>query len=102
MRSHLPGFPRCLARMYAARQNIPLEKTRVFLKHNRVWAKDCDECNSKSGRVDVVEVDVELEGAQLTQDDRDKLMKIANMCPVHKTLTSETLVHVNASATTTD
>lgn len=81
--------------MYAARDNIPLEKSRVFLKHGRVWAKDCDECQAKSGRVDVIEVDVELEGSQLTQDHRRKLMKIANMCPVHKTLTTETLVHVN-------
>ncbi|EGD81683.1 hypothetical protein PTSG_02397 [Salpingoeca rosetta] len=82
-------------RMYATRENIPLERSRVFVKHGRTWAKDCDECHSTSGRVDVIEMDVELEGANLTDEHRKKLMKIANSCPVHKTMTTETLVHVN-------
>eukprot|EP00043_Microstomoeca_roanoka_P004793 m.51907 g.51907 ORF g.51907 m.51907 type:complete len:173 (+) comp12658_c1_seq1:449-967(+) len=81
-------------RMYATREKIPLEKSRVFVRHNRVWAKDCTECTSKTGKVDVIDMEVELFGSDLTETHRKKLMEIAHRCPVHVTLTTETLVHV--------
>ncbi|EDQ90944.1 uncharacterized protein MONBRDRAFT_36290 [Monosiga brevicollis MX1] len=82
-------------RLYANRNNIPLERIRVFTKHDRIYAKDCETCTTKTGKVDKIFVKVQLEG-DLTADQRNKLMQIANFCPVHKTLTTETIVDVAA------
>eukprot|EP01147_Barroeca_monosierra_P005859 gene5859-9057_t len=84
-------------RMFAVREGIPLRKSRVYVKHDRIWGKDCDECKSSSGRVDVIDMEIVLEGDQLTEAQRAKLMDVANRCPVHKTLTTETLVHVKSA-----
>eukprot|EP00055_Hartaetosiga_balthica_P016032 m.98908 g.98908 ORF g.98908 m.98908 type:complete len:196 (-) comp9024_c2_seq2:73-660(-) len=93
----LSGLGACTSmtvRMYARKKDIPLEKVRVLLKHDRIWAKDCNHCQSEKGRVDVIDVDVQLIGEKLTDDDRANLMKIANSCPVHQTLCSETVVKI--------
>ena len=79
-------------RMYAQRKEWPLERVTVTLRHNKIYAKDCAECHSTTGRVDVIERDIAIEGS-LDDEQRAKLMEIANRCPVHQTLTSETLVH---------
>ena len=74
--------------MYARRKQWPLEAVTVRLRHSRIYAKDCTECETKEGMVDRIEREIAISGA-LTDDQRSKLLEIANRCPVHRTLTSE-------------
>jgi uncharacterized OsmC-like protein/alpha/beta superfamily hydrolase len=87
----LAGLGACTSmtmRMYAERKALPLERVTVKLKHSRVYAKDCADCETKDGMISrierVITIDGELDAAQ-----RGKLMEIADKCPVHRTLTSE-------------
>ena len=74
--------------LYARRKQWPLEAVTVRLRHSKTYATDCAECETKDGRLDRIELDVELHG-NLTEEQRKRLLEIANKCPVHKTLTSE-------------
>ena len=74
--------------LYARRKQLPLESIAVSLWHSRIYAMDCEECETKEGMLDRIEAEVELTGA-LTAEQHDKLMEIAAKCPVHRTLTSE-------------
>jgi len=78
-------------RMYARRKNWPLARVRVTLTHEKLHAEDCAECESKMGRVDRIERAIRIDG-DLDADQRTRLMEIANRCPVHQTLTSETVI----------
>ncbi len=78
--------------LYARRKQWPLESVTVSLRHFRIHAADCAECETREGMLDRIERDVELAGA-LTEEQRDKLLDIANKCPVHRTLTSEIVIH---------
>src|SRR5215831_7820888 len=73
---------------YARRNHLPLENVTVSLWHSRIHAKDCEECETREGMVDRIDVEVELTGA-LTAEQHAKLMEMAAKCPVHRTLTSE-------------
>lgn len=75
-------------RMYADRKNWPLREARVELKHSRIHAADCADCESTEGRVDVIERRISLSG-DLSDEQRQRLLEIADRCPVSKTLTSE-------------
>src|SRR4051794_22998351 len=77
--------------MYARRKRWPLEAVTVRLRHARIHAADCEECETKEGRLDYIERAVELTGV-LSDDQRARLLDIANKCPVHRTLMSETHV----------
>lgn len=74
--------------LYARNKQWPLESVRVTLRHSKVHAADCDTCETKDGRLDRIEREVELVG-DLTDAQRARLLEIANKCPVHRTLTSE-------------
>jgi uncharacterized OsmC-like protein len=74
--------------LYARKRSWPLEKITVSLHHAKIHAKDCDDCETKEGRVDRIWLDIHLDGP-LTGEQRTKLMEIAEKCPVHQTLTSE-------------
>jgi len=74
--------------MYARRKTWPLESVTVTLRHSRIHAADCADCETKEGLLDRIERDIELSGT-LTPEQRAKLLEIANKCPVHRTLTSE-------------
>ncbi len=74
--------------LYARRKQFPLENITVSLRHSRIYAEDCEECETKEGMLDRIEVEIELTGP-LTAEQRAKLMEIAAKCPVHRTLTSE-------------
>ena len=74
--------------LYARRKKLPLEKITVSLWHSRIYAMDCEECETKEGMLDRIDVEIELTGP-LTAEQLAKLMEIAAKCPVHRTLTSE-------------
>jgi uncharacterized OsmC-like protein/alpha/beta superfamily hydrolase len=78
-------------RMYANRKQIPLERASVNLRHEKVHAQDCSECETKEGRIDRIERVIELEG-DLDDAQRARLLEIADRCPVHRTVHSEVLV----------
>lgn len=75
-------------RMYAERKKIPLARTTVDLRHSRIHATDCADCETKEGLVDHIDRVIRLEG-DLTEEQRARLLEIADKCPVHRTLTSE-------------
>ncbi|HVF70839.1 MAG TPA: OsmC family protein [Chthoniobacterales bacterium] len=74
--------------MYARRKEIPLENITVSLRHSRVHARDCEECETENGMVDRIEAEIELTGP-LSAEQHASLMRIASKCPVHRTLKSE-------------
>ena len=75
-------------RMYADLKKIPLMRASVHLSHDKIHAKDCEECETREGKIDRIDREVVLEG-DLTPEQREKLMEIADKCPVHRTLHSE-------------
>ena len=75
-------------RLYADRKQWPLKRTTVRLKHGRIYAKDCAECETKEGMIDHIDRVISFEG-ELDTEQHQRLMEIADKCPVHKTLTSE-------------
>ncbi|HEY6390267.1 MAG TPA: OsmC family protein [Bryobacteraceae bacterium] len=74
--------------MYARRKSWPLREVTVRLRHSKVHAADCADCETKEGMLDRIERNIELTGT-LTDDQRGKLLEISNRCPVHRTLTSK-------------
>ena len=74
--------------MYARRKAWPLEEVTVHLRHSKIYAADCGECETKEGMLDRIKRDIHFAGP-LTDEQRTKLLEIANKCPVHRTLTSE-------------
>jgi putative redox protein len=74
--------------LYARKKKIPLENITVSLRHSRIHAKDCEECETKQGMLDRIDVEIKLTGS-LTPDQHATLMAIAAKCPVHRTLKSE-------------
>jgi uncharacterized OsmC-like protein len=75
-------------RLYARRKQLPLTRVAVRLRHARIHAVDCAECETKTGFIDRIDRDIVLEGP-LDAEQRKRLLEIADMCPVHRTLTSE-------------
>ena len=73
--------------MYARRKRWPLERVTVRLRHSRVHAEDCASCETEDAKLTVIDREIELDGP-LGEDQRERLLAIANRCPVHKTLTS--------------
>jgi uncharacterized OsmC-like protein len=84
---------------HARKKQMPLENITVSLRHSRIHAKDCEECETKEGLLDRIDVDIELTGS-LTADQHSRLMAIAAKCPVHRTLKSEIDIRMNDGATT--
>jgi len=78
-------------RMYADRKEWPLERVSVRLRHKKIHAEDCAECETREGRVDWIDRDIMLSGP-LDQAQKNRLLEIADKCPVHKTLHAETIV----------
>lgn len=87
----LAGLGACTSmtiRMYSDLRQLPLERVSVKLRHDKVHAQDCAECETREGKIDRIEREIELTGA-LDEAQRAKLLEIANKCPVHRTLHSE-------------
>lgn len=84
----LAGLGACTSmtiRLYAEFKKIPLQEVSVRLTHGKIHAKDCETCDTKVSTVDRIERFITLEGA-LDDEQRQKLMEIAEKCPVHKSL----------------
>jgi putative redox protein len=75
-------------RLYANLKKIPLEGVLVKLQYNKIHAQDCENCEDKHALIDHIDRQIELKG-NLTEEQRKKLLDIANKCPVHRTLTSK-------------
>lgn len=73
--------------MYARRKQWPLKRVTVRLRHSRVHGEDCAGCETQDAKLTVIDRDIELDGS-LGEDQRARLLAIANRCPVHLTLTS--------------
>jgi uncharacterized OsmC-like protein/fermentation-respiration switch protein FrsA (DUF1100 family) len=83
-------------RLYADRKSLPLERATVTLSHSKIHAQDCEECETREGMLDQIEVAIGLEGA-LDADQRKRILEIADKCPVHRTLTSEIRILTRAA-----
>lgn len=87
----LAGLGACTSmtvRMYAERKGWKLGHVEVLLRHGRVHAEDCAECETRHGKVDVIQRNIRLEG-ELDEEQRRRLLEIAEQCPVHRTLSGE-------------
>jgi len=74
--------------LYARRKQWPLEGVTVRLAHSKIHAADCAECETKEGMLDRIEREITLDGP-LGPEQRQRLLEIAERCPVHRTLVSE-------------
>ena len=83
--------------LYARNKKWPLENISVSLRHSRIHAQDCAECETKKGMLDRIDVEIGLSGA-LTPEQRAKLMENAAKCPVHRTLKSEINIRLRTAS----
>jgi putative redox protein len=79
-------------RLYADLKQIPLSRTSVRLRHEKIYAKDCAECETKEGKIDHIDRAITFEG-DLSSEQRKRLLEIADKCPVHRSLESEVRIH---------
>jgi uncharacterized OsmC-like protein/alpha/beta superfamily hydrolase len=90
----LAGLGACTAmtvRLYADAKALPLTRVAVELRHSKTYATDCAECETRDGKIDKIERVIMLEG-ELDDATKAKLLEIANKCPVHRTLHSDTWI----------
>jgi putative redox protein len=87
-------------RLYADRKQLPLTRTRVRLRHSRIYAADCAACETKEGMLDRIDRIINLEG-ELDAEARKRLLEIADKCPVHRALTSEIDIRTSEESTQT-
>jgi len=91
------GLGACTAmtlRMYADRKKIQLEEVVVILTHQKVHAKDCQACDTDQPMVDWIDRELTFKGS-LSANQLQRLMEIANRCPVHRTLESKVKIHTS-------
>jgi len=81
-------------RMYADRKEWDLEEVEVHLEQSRIYAEDCEDCESTDGYVHVIEKKLKFIG-DLTEEQIKRLLEISDKCPVNKTLTHE--IKINTS-----
>ena len=75
-------------RMYADRKGWEMEEVEVHLSQDRVYAKDCEDCESSEGYVHVITKKLKFSG-DLDEAQVKRLVDISDKCPVSKTLTNE-------------
>ena len=85
-------------RMYADRKKWPLEGVTVDVSHDRIHASDCEDCEGTEGRLDRLSRSITLEGT-LDDEQKARLLEIADRCPVHRTLHSEIVVETRLAET---
>ncbi|MEE4376664.1 MAG: alpha/beta fold hydrolase [Candidatus Competibacteraceae bacterium] len=87
-------------RMYAQHKGLPVQRISAELKHDKIHAKDCAYCATKTGKIDRIERTITIEG-DLNEEQRARLLEIADRCPVHRTLHSEVLIETRSKPTAT-
>ena len=83
-------------RMYADRKDIPLDEVRAEVVHEQVHAEDCAECEHRDGKIGVLRRTLTFSG-DLDDDQRQRLLRIADRCPVHRTLEGRIEVHTTVA-----
>ncbi len=95
----LAGLGACKAmtmRLYAERKGYALDRAQVTLSHDKIHARDCEDCETAGGRIDRIQTEIELSG-DLDAEARGNIAAIAEKCPVHRTLQSEVLIESRLS-----
>ena len=77
--------------LYARRKGWALDRVEVRLRHEKIHAEECAECETREGKVDRIELALLLEG-ELSAEQETRIREIALKCPVHRTLTSEVVI----------
>ena len=98
----LAGLGACTSmtmRMYAEHKGWPLERVAVRLRHAKIHAKDCADCETGHGKIDEIDREIAISGPLLDDEQRERLMQIADRCPVHRTLSSEIKIRTRAAST---
>ncbi|WP_420602189.1 alpha/beta fold hydrolase [Flagellimonas sp.] len=88
------GLSACTAmtiQMYAKRKGWPVENVEVHTSYSKSHAEDCENCENDNAKIDTFHREIKLTG-NLDDKQRARMMQIADKCPVHKTLHSETQV----------
>jgi putative redox protein len=96
----MAGLGACTAmtlRMYSDRKEWSLDSVTVKLNHQKIHATDCEACETKEGKLDQIECEIELTG-DLDNQQKQRLLKIADRCPVHRTLKSEVMIKTELKA----
>jgi putative redox protein len=84
-------------RMYADRKHWPLQGVQVRLGHSRIYAEDCASCDTREGMIDQIDAEISLVG-DLSEGQRQRLLEIADHCPVHRTLLGEIQIRMSLGA----
>ena len=83
-------------RLYARSKGWPLDEVKVVVRHRKIYARDCAECETREGRIDEIEREITLIG-ELDEAQRKRLLEIADKCPVHRTLTHDLRIVTRAT-----
>lgn len=75
-------------KMYASHKGIDMQTVTVTVRHSKIHAKDCADCETETGRIDEFERDIAIEG-NLDDAQTERMLQIADRCPVHRTLDGE-------------
>lgn len=78
-------------RLYADHKKVPVEAITVRLRHQKIHAEDCQDCEDPESKIDFIEREIELHG-DIDEPTRKRMLKIANRCPVHRTLESKSRI----------
>ena len=86
-------------RLYADHKKWPLDRVSVRLRHDKIHAADCADCETREGRIDYIERELDLAGP-LDPAQRQRLLEIAEKCPVHRSLRSGNKIVTRLAAAT--
>ena len=81
-------------RMYSAHKGWDLGEITVRLRHDKIHAEDCKDCEKTTGRIDRIEREIDFSG-DLSEEQRKRLLYIADRCPVHKTLKGPIVINTS-------
>lgn len=91
------GLGACTAmtlQMYARRKKWDLKEVKVHLEHFKDYTTDREDVETGKSKIDHFDRLLELEG-DLNEEQKQRLLEIANKCPVHRTLHQEVEVQTS-------